>query len=92
MDTSFFVKAFAASPAAVVPGYVIGGIAYFAIPWGLGTLMSSVVLGLENNPIFPTHPRVKLAVLIPCMSGTDFFFSECPRQRLATVLFCLTLP
>lgn len=58
MDTSFFVKAFAASPAAVVPGYVIGGIAYFAIPWGLGTLMSSVVLGLENNPIFPTHPRV----------------------------------
>lgn len=58
MDTGFFVKAFAASPAAVVPGYVIGGIAYFAIPWGLGTLMSSVVLGLENNPIFPTYPRV----------------------------------
>lgn len=34
MDTSFFVKAFSASPAAVVPGYIIGGIAYFAIPWG----------------------------------------------------------
>lgn len=78
MDTSFFIKAFAASPRAVVPGYgmdeirkrgmvltmtdqmisVIGGIAYFAIPWGLGTLMSSVVLGLESNPIFPTYPRV----------------------------------
>ncbi len=58
MDTGFFVKAFAASPAAVVPGYVIGGIAYFAIPWGLGTLMSSVVLGLEDNPVFPTYPRV----------------------------------
>ncbi|KAI9737742.1 MAG: hypothetical protein M1834_009110 [Cirrosporium novae-zelandiae] len=57
MDTSFFIKAFAASPAAVVPGYVIGGVAYFAIPWGLGTLMSSVALGLENNPVFPTYPR-----------------------------------
>ena len=33
MDTSFFIKAFAAAPSAVVPGYVIGGIAYFAIPW-----------------------------------------------------------
>jgi Na+/proline symporter len=58
MDTSFFIKAFSASPAAVVPGYVIGGIAYFAIPWAIGTLASSVVLGLENNPIFPTYPRV----------------------------------
>lgn len=89
MDTSFFVKAFAASPAAVVPGYVIGGIAYFAIPWGLGTLMSSVVLGLENNPIFPTHPRVNLAAVISDILGANFF-SECPQQRLAMGLFCLT--
>ena len=58
MDTSFFIKAFSASPKAVVPGYVVGGIAYFAIPWCLGTLASSVVLGLEDNPIFPTYPRV----------------------------------
>ncbi|KAH7137929.1 Sodium:solute symporter family-domain-containing protein [Dendryphion nanum] len=57
MDTSFFIKAFSASPKAVVPGYVIGGIAYFAIPWCMGTLASAVVLGLENNPIFPTYPR-----------------------------------
>ncbi|KFZ00883.1 hypothetical protein V501_10384 [Pseudogymnoascus sp. VKM F-4519 (FW-2642)] len=57
MDTSFFVKAFAASPKATVPGYVLGGIMYFAIPWCLGTLMSSVALGLENNPAFPTYPR-----------------------------------
>ncbi|KFY16842.1 hypothetical protein V491_05212 [Pseudogymnoascus sp. VKM F-3775] len=57
MDTSFFVKAFAASPRATVPGYVLGGIMYFAIPWCLGTLMSSVALGLENNPAFPTYPR-----------------------------------
>ncbi|OQD82412.1 hypothetical protein PENANT_c021G10370 [Penicillium antarcticum] len=57
MDTSYFIKAFSASPAAVVPGYTIGGIAYFAIPWGLGTGMSSIALGLENQPNFPTFPR-----------------------------------
>ncbi|KAJ5138301.1 uncharacterized protein N7515_003149 [Penicillium bovifimosum] len=57
MDTSYFIKAFSASPAAVVPGYTIGGIAYFAIPWALGTVMSSVALGLENQPNFPTFPR-----------------------------------
>jgi Na+/proline symporter len=68
MDTGYFVKAFAASPKAVVPGYIVGGIAYFAIPWGLGTLMSSVALGLENNPVFPTYPRVSL----PLSSWTAF--------------------
>lgn len=92
MDTGFFVKAFAASPAAVVPGYVIGGIAYFAIPWGLGTLMSSIVLGLENNQIFPTYPRVK-----PITYGfygalaTDSS-SACLQPRSATALSCLMLP
>lgn len=57
MDTSFFIKAFAAAPRSVVPAYVVGGIAYFAIPWAVATLASSVVLGLEDNPIFPTYPR-----------------------------------
>ncbi|KAK3079895.1 hypothetical protein LTS18_003658 [Coniosporium uncinatum] len=57
MDTSFFIKAFSATPKAVVPGYIVGGIEYFAIPWAVGTLASSVVLGLESNPIFPTYPR-----------------------------------
>ncbi|KAF4463224.1 DUR3-Urea permease [Fusarium albosuccineum] len=38
MDTGYFLKAFAASPNAVVPGYVVGGISYFSIPWSLGTI------------------------------------------------------
>ncbi|EAA64703.1 hypothetical protein AN2598.2 [Aspergillus nidulans FGSC A4] len=57
MDTSYFIKAFSASPKAVVPGYAIGGAMYFSIPWALGTVMSSVALGLENQPNFPTYPR-----------------------------------
>jgi urea-proton symporter len=56
MDTGFFTKAFSAAPQAVVPGYITGGIAYFAIPWCLGTLMSLSALGLEaaQSPRFPT--------------------------------------
>ncbi|OJI90057.1 hypothetical protein ABZX51_005382 [Aspergillus tubingensis] len=57
MDTSYFIKAFSAAPSSVVPGYTIGGIAYFAIPWALGTIMSSLALGLENTSSFPTYPR-----------------------------------
>ncbi|KAL2163119.1 hypothetical protein VTH06DRAFT_6955 [Thermothelomyces fergusii] len=57
MDTGFFVKAFSAAPQAVVPAYIAGGIAYFAIPWCLGTLMSFSALSLEGTPRFPTFPR-----------------------------------
>jgi hypothetical protein len=49
MDTGLFVKAFAAPPKAVLPGCVIGRIAYFAIPWALGTLMSSVARGHSGS-------------------------------------------
>ncbi|KAJ6442495.1 acetamidase [Purpureocillium lavendulum] len=57
MDTGFFSKAFSAAPHAVVPGYIVGGIAYFAIPWCLGTLMSFSALALEGTDRFPTFPR-----------------------------------
>ncbi|KHN95585.1 sodium/proline symporter [Metarhizium album ARSEF 1941] len=57
MDTGFFAKAFSAAPHAVVPGYIVGGIAYFAIPWCLGTVMSLAALGLESTERFPTFPR-----------------------------------
>ncbi|KAL2197610.1 Sodium:solute symporter family-domain-containing protein [Corynascus similis CBS 632.67] len=57
MDTGFFVKAFSAAPQAVVPAYITGGIAYFAIPWCLGTLMSFTALSLEGTTRFPTFPR-----------------------------------
>lgn len=58
MDTGYFLKAFAASPSAVVPGYVLGGISYFSIPWPLGTIVGMASLGLEALPIFATYPGV----------------------------------
>ncbi|KAJ5353422.1 hypothetical protein N7452_002396, partial [Penicillium brevicompactum] len=57
MDAGYFTKAFAASPEAVVPGYVVGGICYFSIPWALGTVMGMTALGLETSKSFPTFPR-----------------------------------
>lgn len=74
MDTGFFTKAFAASPAAVVPGYIIGGIAYFAIPWCLGTIMSLSALSLESiSPRFPTYPNrmVSLRILVLRINGPN---------------------
>ena len=76
MDTSYFIKAFSASPSAVVPGYTIGGIAYFGIPWALGTVMSSIAVGLENRPSFPTYPRVGFPNFLPHLFSKTNHTSE----------------
>ncbi|KAF4123119.1 urea-proton symporter [Geosmithia morbida] len=57
MDTGFWQKGFSADVAAAVPGYVLGGNAYFAIPWAFGTVVGLGALVLEQTPAWPTYPR-----------------------------------
>ncbi|KAI9730978.1 MAG: hypothetical protein M1834_005439 [Cirrosporium novae-zelandiae] len=57
MDTSFWQKGFAADTAAAMPGYMLGGISYFAVPWAVGTTIGLAAIGLEKTSIFPTYPR-----------------------------------
>ncbi|KAL4780388.1 Sodium:solute symporter family-domain-containing protein [Aspergillus varians] len=57
MDTGFWQKGFSADIAAAVPGYIIGGNAYFAIPFTFGTIVGLGALVLEQTPVWPTYPR-----------------------------------
>lgn len=81
MDTSYFIKSFSASPSSVVPGYTLGGILYFSIPWGLGTIMSSLAIGLENHPSFPTYPRVRI---LPSTSTSAGAVKSNHQQRMTS--------
>ena len=54
-------QGFSADIAAAVPGYIIGGNAYFAIPWAFGTIVGLGALALESTPAFPTYPRLMTA-------------------------------
>lgn len=56
LDNGYWNKAIAASPAAALPGYVMGGLAWFAIPWLTATTMGLACLALEDTPSFPTYP------------------------------------
>lgn len=57
LDNGYWNKAIASSPAAALPGYIAGGIAWFAIPWLTATTMGLACLALETNPSFPTYPN-----------------------------------
>ncbi|RYP57466.1 hypothetical protein DL769_009450 [Monosporascus sp. CRB-8-3] len=56
MDNGYYNKAIAASPVHALPGYIIGGLAWFAIPWLCATTMGLSALALEGSPSFPTYP------------------------------------
>ena len=57
LDNGYFNKAFAADPSATLPGYVLGGLAWFAIPMLTSTCLGLVGLSLENTEYWPTYPN-----------------------------------
>lgn len=57
LDNGYWNKAIAASPAHALPGYILGGISWFAIPWLTATAMGLAGLALESHPAFPTYPH-----------------------------------
>jgi hypothetical protein len=56
MDNGYYNKAIAASPVDALPGYIIGGLSWFAIPWLAATTLGLSALALESNPVFPGYP------------------------------------
>ncbi|KEZ45051.1 putative urea active transporter 1 [Scedosporium apiospermum] len=57
LDNGYYNKAIAASPVHALPGYVIGGISWFPVPFLTATTMGLTALALENRPSFPTFPN-----------------------------------
>lgn len=57
LDNGYYNKAIAASPVHALPGYIMGGLSWFAIPWLTATTMGLSALALEDSPLFPTYPN-----------------------------------
>ena len=57
LDNGYWNKAIAASPVHALPGYIIGGLSWFAIPWLTATTLGLAAVALESSPAFPTFPN-----------------------------------
>ncbi|CAF0977564.1 unnamed protein product [Rotaria sp. Silwood1] len=57
LDNGYYNKAIAASPVSALPGYILGGISWFAVPFLAATTMGLAAVALESNPAFPTYPN-----------------------------------
>ncbi|KAI8196574.1 putative urea active transporter 1 [Colletotrichum sp. SAR 10_76] len=57
LDNGYYNKAIAASPVDALPGYVMGGVSWFAVPWLTATTMGLAGLALERYDIWPSFPN-----------------------------------
>lgn len=57
LDNGYFNKAFASRSNATMLGYVLGGLAWFAVPMFCATTMGMAALALQDTPAWPTYPN-----------------------------------
>jgi Na+/proline symporter len=58
LDQAYWQRAIASKPSTAVRAYILGGLAWFAIPFGFSTTMGLAAAALTDHPSFPTYPNV----------------------------------
>lgn len=58
LDQAYWQRAIASRPTTAVKAYILGGLAWFAIPFGFSTTLGIAAVALTDNPRFPTYPNL----------------------------------
>lgn len=57
LDQAYWQRAIASRPSSAVRAYILGGLAWFAIPFGFATTLGLAAVALTESPSFPTYPN-----------------------------------
>lgn len=57
LDQGYWQRAIASRPTTAVRGYIMGGFAWYAIPFGFATTLGLAAVALTDNPAYPTYPH-----------------------------------
>ena len=57
LDQAYWQRAIASRPTTAVRAYILGGLAWFAIPFGFATTLGLAAVALTDSPSFPTFPN-----------------------------------
>ncbi|KZT51561.1 Na+/solute symporter [Calocera cornea HHB12733] len=56
LDQGYWQRAIASRPTTAVRAYLLGGLAWFAIPFAFATTLGLAAVALSDSPAFPTYP------------------------------------
>ncbi|OAG35053.1 hypothetical protein AYO21_10785 [Fonsecaea monophora] len=57
LDQAYWQRAIASKPETSVQAYLLGGLAWYGIPFGFATVMGLGAVALTGSPSFPTYPN-----------------------------------
>lgn len=57
LDQAYWQRAIASRPFTAVRAYILGGLAWYAIPFGFATTLGLAAVALTDSPTFPTYPE-----------------------------------
>ncbi|OQV06051.1 hypothetical protein CLAIMM_10688 [Cladophialophora immunda] len=57
LDQAYWQRAIASKPETSVKAYLLGGLAWYGIPYGFATVMGLGAVALTGSPSFPTYPN-----------------------------------
>ncbi|RDW79313.1 sodium:solute symporter family protein [Aspergillus mulundensis] len=90
LDQGYWQRAIASRPTTAVRAYIMGGLSWFAIPFGFATTLGLAAVALTNNPKFPTYPNTMTSSQISAGLAAPFGATALAGKGGATALL-LTL-
>lgn len=58
LDQAYWQRAIASRPTTAVKAYIMGGLAWFAVPFSFATTLGLAAVALADHPQFPTFPNL----------------------------------
>jgi urea-proton symporter len=86
LDQAYWQRAIASRPTTAVRAYILGGLAWFAIPFGFATTLGLAAIALTDNPAFPTYPKPMTESQITAGLASSFAASTLLGQGGAVAL------
>jgi urea-proton symporter len=86
LDQAYWQRAIASKPSTAVRAYILGGLAWFAIPFGFATTLGLAAVALTDSPSFPTYPEVPTRAQISSGLASAFSASAVLGSGGATAL------
>ncbi|KAJ6478748.1 solute symporter family transporter [Mycena vitilis] len=72
LDQAYWQRAIASRPTTAVRAYLLGGFAWFAIPFGFATTLGLAAVALADHPSFPTYPNIMSSAQVTAGLASPF--------------------
>ncbi len=86
LDQAYWQRAIASRPTTAVRAYILGGLAWFAIPFGFATTLGLASAALVDHPTYPTYPNAPSANQISAGLASSFAASTLLGKNGAVAL------